>query len=138
MKNQTVILLKDLPCCPAGKVFTSLSHGLGYYLDQTDEEVTTGKIKFYSFSCLEVESNPDWFQPQTPLDSNTRQVLMSLTNLTKRTMEETVEDMETLKREETLDGRVGISDLDAAGLLYGRCLEERYAASEYHQPPKVD
>lgn len=61
MKNQkTVILLKDLPACPKGRIFKSNIDGDFFHFITTEEHIE-GKFKPYRFSEEEVKTNTDWF-----------------------------------------------------------------------------
>jgi len=57
---KTLILLKDLPNCPAGRIFKEDING-NFFLSMTDNEAIEGKLKLYKFTEEEVKNNNDWF-----------------------------------------------------------------------------
>jgi len=61
MENQKqIVLLKDLPKCPKGRVFKEDISG-DFFHSMSDDEAISKKFKNYKFTKLEVENNPDWF-----------------------------------------------------------------------------
>lgn len=55
-----LVLVKDLPGCPKGRIFKEDMHG-GYFNSMTDEEAVNGKIKSYVFNKKEMEEYQNWF-----------------------------------------------------------------------------
>jgi hypothetical protein len=61
MKEQKkIVLMKNLPNCPKGRIFKEDING-DFFHSMTDDEAIKGKLKPYKFTKNEVESNPDWF-----------------------------------------------------------------------------
>lgn len=58
--DQKVLLLKDLPGCPAGRIFKENVKG-DFFLSMTDQEVVDGKLKQYIFTAQEICANDDFF-----------------------------------------------------------------------------
>lgn len=125
MNVEILVLLKDLPCCPAGRIFKSTNDGLSFYHYMTDDEVINSQLKDYTFSRRDVESNPSWFRWQTVNDNYlvsdstmAMQVLRSLANRTGRSLDEVINEMEARRGKDEFT----ISDLDLAGVMYGEYL----------------
>lgn len=61
MKEQKkIVLMKNLPNCPKGRIFKEDING-DYFHSMTDDEVIEGKLKSYKFTKEDVASNPKWF-----------------------------------------------------------------------------
>ncbi|WP_291726162.1 hypothetical protein [Bernardetia sp.] len=58
--NSKIILNKDLPNCPKGRVFKQNING-DYFHSMTDKEAIEGSLKMYKFTKEEVKNNPEWF-----------------------------------------------------------------------------
>lgn len=58
--NQKVLLLKDLPGCPAGRIFKENIKG-DFFHSMTDQEVIDGTFKDYFFTKEEICANDDFF-----------------------------------------------------------------------------
>lgn len=55
-----LILLKNLPNCPKGRIFKQALNG-DFFNSATDWEVTNNKIKSYVFTPKEIEKNKKFF-----------------------------------------------------------------------------
>lgn len=61
MKGQKkVVLMKNLPNCPKGRVFKEDING-DFFHSMTDNEAIIGKLKAYKFTKEEVSANRKWF-----------------------------------------------------------------------------
>ena len=105
-----LILLKDLPDCPKGSVFKETTNG-NFFNARTD----------YVFSPGVIERNPGWFVRESSfnqpiLESETFQILRSLSNLSGRTIELLFEELEERELRE------GLPPVEIAGRMYGECL----------------
>jgi hypothetical protein len=58
--GQHLILQKDLPNCPKGRIFKEDVSG-NFFHSMTDEEAIGGNLKSYTFTKEEVADNPEWF-----------------------------------------------------------------------------
>jgi hypothetical protein len=58
--NKKLILEKDLPSCPKGRVFKEDING-NFFHSMTDDEYIESDLKFYRFTREEVDKNQDWF-----------------------------------------------------------------------------
>lgn len=63
MKRKQYILLKDMPGCPAGRIFKEDING-NYYHSMSDEDFMRYSFATYSLHNKFVENNPEWFQLQ--------------------------------------------------------------------------
>ncbi len=53
-------LMKDLPNCPKGRIFSETIHG-NFFHSMTDDEAIEDILKAYHFTKEEVKNNPKWF-----------------------------------------------------------------------------
>ena len=61
MKEQKkVVLMKNLPNCPKGRIFKEDING-DFFHSITDDEAIEGKLKSYKFKKEEVANNSKWF-----------------------------------------------------------------------------
>lgn len=59
--QKKVVLLKNLPNCPKGRIFKEDIAG-DFFHSMTDKEAIEGKLKSYTFTKEEVKKNiPKWF-----------------------------------------------------------------------------
>ena len=54
-------LRKDLPSCPAGRIFRENVSG-DFFHSMTDKEIIETDLKMYTFTAEEVNKNPEWFE----------------------------------------------------------------------------
>ena len=61
MKEQKkIVLMKNLPNCPKGRIFKEDING-DFFHSMTDDEAIEGKLKSYKFTKEEVSNNRKWF-----------------------------------------------------------------------------
>lgn len=61
MKEQKkIVLMKNLPNCPKGRIFKEDING-DFFHSITDDEAIEGKLKLYKFTKEEVANNRKWF-----------------------------------------------------------------------------
>jgi hypothetical protein len=61
MKEQKkIVLMKNLPNCPKGRIFKQDING-DFFHSMTDDEAIEGKLKSYKFTKEEIANNRKWF-----------------------------------------------------------------------------
>lgn len=68
MLKPNYILLKDLPGCPAGRIFKPTNDGKHYFLSLTDYEYMDEKFHPYKYKTSEVVNNTGWFKVEEVSD----------------------------------------------------------------------
>lgn len=56
-------LMKNLPNCLRGRTLEPINNGDNYTVVLTDLEKQMGSVQVYSWPTVDMENNPNWFQP---------------------------------------------------------------------------
>lgn len=87
-----LILLKDLPYCPKGRIFKQDING-NFFHSMTDEEGLSGKFKGYHFTKKDVGYMPEYFMLKDKAESDLSN-LLSLSEMEEELKAERVEEKE--------------------------------------------